>query len=96
MCRNRRVVLLGVVALAGAALAVAGERMAGEVCLECESLNACGASFSSAEGVELGWTIGQHGLHCCAADSAGGDLGLQSGLWTESQTQFAGTLFLFQ
>ena len=96
MGRRRRVLLACAGVLACGALAVAGERTAGDVCLDSESLNSCGASFSSAAGAEIGWTIGQHGLHLSSSDNTCGSVELQSGVWTESGTRFAGTLFLFQ
>ena len=76
----------------GGFLAVAGERAAGDVCMERESLNACGASFSAAGDVEIGWTIGQHGSF---SEGTAADLDLQGGLWAEPATPFAGTVFMF-
>ena len=93
---RKRGALAAVVLILYGILAMAGERDAGDVRIERESLNACGASFSSAGEVELGWTIGQHGLHGWSFDETPGTLGLRGGLWAESQTRFSGTVFLFQ
>ena len=82
--------------LATGLLVLAGERAADDIRLDSESLNACGASFSADAGIELGWTIGQHGLHGGCTDCDGGQLGLQNGIWTESEARFAGTVFMFR
>jgi hypothetical protein len=74
----------------------AGERSSGDIQLDSESLNACGVSFAAAGDVELGWTIGQHGLHVDEADECDGSVALQSGFWTGSSTRYEGTLFMFR
>lgn len=85
------------IALAGLLLLNAavslGERTAGDVILECESLNACGASFSSSGSEEIGWTMGLHGY---AFDGGSGDLELQSGIWTEAEASLGATVFMFR
>ena len=92
--RGSATVLAGLALWIGSAIA---ERTAGDIQLDSESFNSCGASFSAGGDVELGWTVGQHGMHGAGTDGGGAAMDLQSGTWTGTAAGlFEGTVFLFR
>lgn len=94
---QRRITVAVAVGLTSFILTAAGERIAGDIQLDSESLNACGVSFAADGDVEMGWTVGQHGLHGVGSDAGAEAAGLESGIWPGGAFRFfEGTVFKFR